>query len=83
MKENPLFDSEPPQPLNSSVTSIYILLTISPLNQTSWYHENKGNVHQRKETIDCLPNSPCLHLIKCVKNGMENNHTDVRVGRGK
>ena len=83
MKEYPLFDSEPPQPLNSSVTSIYFLLTISSLNQTSGYHENKGNVYQRKETIDCFPNSPCLHLRKCVKNSTENNHTHVRVGRGK
>ena len=83
MKENPLFDSEPPQPLNSPVTSIYFLLTISSLNQTSGYHENKGNVHQRKETIDCLPNSPYLHLRKCVKNSMEIIHTHIRVGRGK
>ena len=27
---------------------------------------------------DCLANSPCQHLRKCIENSMENMHIDVR-----
>ena len=68
-----------------SCESSHACQSLAPLveTETRKNKENKGNVYQRKETIDCLPNSPCLHLRKCVKNSMENIHTDVRVGRGK
>ena len=35
------------------------------------------------EAFDCETNSPCWHLRKCVKNSVENVHTDVRVSRVK
>ena len=32
-----------------------------------------------KEPLDCSTNSPCQLLKKCIKNSIENIHTDVRV----
>ena len=36
-----------------------------------------------KEVFDWQTNSPCQHLRRCIKNSMENMHTDVRVLRVK
>ena len=32
-----------------------------------------------KEVPDCSTNSPCQHSTPCIKNSMENMHTDARV----
>ena len=32
-----------------------------------------------KEPLDCSTNSPCQLLKKCIKNSIENIHTDIRV----
>ena len=58
------------------MTSIYFLLTISPLNHTvrSWEWRK---LSAAKEGDDCYVNSPCQHLRKCMENSMENMHTDI------
>lgn len=53
------------------VISIYFLLTMSPLNQTSR--------SQTEEAIDCKTNSPCKYVRKCIEISVENLNTDVRV----
>ena len=63
---------------NQRVTSISLLLTISPLNHTlrSWEWRKWSPT---KEALDCETNSPCQNLRKCIKDSVENMHTDVRL----
>ena len=39
---------------------------------------NKGN-----KVLDCLTDSPCQHLIKCMEKGVKNIHIDEEVYRVK
>ena len=42
-----------------------------------------GYVHQSKESLDCQTNSPCQYIGKCIKNSIENIHSEARVYRVK
>ena len=58
-------------PFLAKSDSIYFLLTMSPLNQTSR--------SQTEEAIDYKTNSPCKYVRKCIEISVENLHTDVRM----
>ena len=66
------------QPLR--VSNIKFLLPIPLLSQTlrsQKYRERSPS----KEILDRWTNFLCQHHRKCIENGMENMHTDVRVKR--
>ena len=42
-------------------------------------HENKGNNHQPKKLLMVIQILLVSVLWKCIKNSMENMHSDVRV----
>ena len=62
------------------VINILFLPTISPLNHTLKSGE-WSKWSPTDEALDCWKNSPYQHLRKCLKNSMENMHTDVREKR--
>ena len=59
--------------------------SVNPLILESGYHliSHCNITHQVIEAFDCQTNSPCQHLKKCIKNSMENMHTDVIVKKVK
>ena len=61
------------------VTNLLFLLTQYHPQITHKSHENKGHHCQLKEALNCLTNSLCQHLGKCIENSKENMHTDVRM----
>ena len=55
---------------------------ISPYNITPESHIKVWRIKEMiasKEGLDCLTNSPCQHIRKCVENSKDNMHTDVRM----
>ena len=55
---------------------------ISPYNITPESHVKVVRIKEmiaNWRSFDWQTNSPCQHLRKCIKNSMENMHTDVKV----
>ena len=55
---------------------------ISPYNVTPESHVKVVRIKEmitNWRSFDWQTNSPCQHLRKCIKNSMENMHTDVKV----
>ena len=55
---------------------------ISPYNITAESHIKVWRIKEMiasLEALDCLTNSPCQHIRKCVENSKDNMHTDVRM----